>query len=83
LTVDHLLTRNWPCNPICVLCDQAFETTSHLCLECVYAREVWELVSRWVGQSLRVPVLNVAIERWWNASLQGRHIEISVKWPQC
>jgi hypothetical protein len=73
LTADRLLGRNWPCNPVCVLCDQAFETAYHLCLECVYAREVWELVSHWVGQSLRIPVLNVAIEQWWkwNASLQG------------
>jgi hypothetical protein len=37
LTADKLLARNWPCNPVCCLCEQAEETTPHLCLHCVYA----------------------------------------------
>jgi hypothetical protein len=44
LTADRLLARNWPCNPICILCDQDLETADHLCLHCVYAREVWQRV---------------------------------------
>jgi hypothetical protein len=26
LTADKLLARNWPCNPMCPLCDQEDET---------------------------------------------------------
>jgi hypothetical protein len=32
LTADKLLARNWPCNPICPLCDQVEETAAHICL---------------------------------------------------
>jgi hypothetical protein len=41
LTADKLLLRNLTCNPVCPLCVQDLETTEHLCLHCVYAREVW------------------------------------------
>lgn len=37
LTADKLLSRNWPCHPVCALCDQAPETAEHMCLHCVYA----------------------------------------------
>jgi len=45
LTTDNLVARNWPCDPICTLCDQTFETAAHLCLHCSYARQVWVSVS--------------------------------------
>ncbi|WVZ95286.1 hypothetical protein U9M48_041071, partial [Paspalum notatum var. saurae] len=32
LTADKLLKSHWPCNPICVLCDQHPETVVHLTL---------------------------------------------------
>jgi hypothetical protein len=47
LTVDRLQVRNWSCDPICRLCDQEPETAQRLCLHCVYAQEVWHLVSGW------------------------------------
>jgi hypothetical protein len=31
LTADKLLIRNWPCNPVCIFCDQELETAVHLC----------------------------------------------------
>jgi hypothetical protein len=46
LTADKLLVRNWPCNSTTV-CDQEFETAKHLCLQCVFAQEVWVLVAAW------------------------------------
>ena len=30
LTADDLVARQWPCNPICSLCSQEQETSSHL-----------------------------------------------------
>jgi hypothetical protein len=72
LTADRLLARNWPCNPICILCDQDLETADHLCLHCVYAREVWQRVSVWSDGLFTVPVPNVSVETWWNSSVQGR-----------
>jgi hypothetical protein len=47
LTADKLLARNWPCDPICQLCDHELESAEHLCLQCVYAQQVWLLVTQW------------------------------------
>lgn len=44
LTADKLLLRNWPCNPICALCQQEEETAKHLCILCPFALQVWQLV---------------------------------------
>jgi hypothetical protein len=29
LTPDKLMARQWPCNPVCVLCNQEQETAAH------------------------------------------------------
>jgi hypothetical protein len=71
LTADRLLARNWPCNPVCVLCDQELESATHLCLQCVFARQVWYLVSSWTGGRIQIPPLNLSIEHWWNSALHG------------
>ncbi|WVZ95314.1 hypothetical protein U9M48_041096 [Paspalum notatum var. saurae] len=42
LTADKLAQRNWPCNPVCLLCDQEPETALHLCPKCPFALQVWE-----------------------------------------
>jgi len=42
LTADKLLARNWPCNPICTLCNQEQELALHLILHCTFAQQVWE-----------------------------------------
>jgi hypothetical protein len=75
LTADKLLARNWPCDPNCALCEQAPETVPHLILQCVFAREVWVLVSNWTIGLILVPDQEISTENWWNASVQGRSKE--------
>lgn len=65
LTADDLMIRNLPCNPICTLCDQAKETAGHLCLHCVYAREVWDHVSRWTNGLVSVPASFKGLDHRW------------------
>jgi hypothetical protein len=38
LIADKLLIRNWPCNPVCQLCDLVQETTKHISLHCSFAQ---------------------------------------------
>jgi hypothetical protein len=71
LTADRLLARSWPCDPICSLCDQAFESAAHLCLHCVYAQEVWLMVATWSEGLVQVPAPGITLERWWNQALLG------------
>jgi len=46
-TADNLLLKGIECDPVCCLCDQDFETTVHLCLQCYFAQEIWVLVRAW------------------------------------
>lgn len=71
LTTDRLAERNWPCNPVCQLCDQESETAEHMTLRCVFAREVWWLVSQWTFGLIKVPAPDTPIAKWWNRSLGG------------
>jgi hypothetical protein len=54
LTADKLLAHNWPCSPICSMCDQEPKSADHLCLQYVYAQEVWVLVSVWTEGAITV-----------------------------
>ena len=54
LTADKLMIRQWPCNPVCVLCDQEPETAAHLCISCPFVKEVWNHQRAWVGDSILV-----------------------------
>jgi hypothetical protein len=69
LTADKLLARNWPCNPMCPLCDQEDETARHLCLQCVFAQEVWVLVAAWSDNTVTVPRRLQTLESWWSTGL--------------
>jgi len=70
LTADKLAARNWPSFTNCVLCDQEFETATHLCLHCPFARHVWHLVSTWTAGVIQVPQeQDEGIEEWWKSSL--------------
>lgn len=71
LTADKLLARNWPCNPLCSLCDQVQETAQHSALHCVFAKEVWLLVANWTNGLVQVPKDGIHIEDWWNSELSG------------
>nr|XP_034574493.1 uncharacterized protein LOC117838539 isoform X1 [Setaria viridis] len=62
LTADRLLARNWPCNPVCPLCQVEPETATHLCLQCPFALQVGKrsvtgqvvwLLFHWPVQSFR------------------------------
>jgi hypothetical protein len=69
LMADKLQARNWPCNPVCPLCDQAPETAEHISLHCVFLQEVWVLVNAWTTGLVQVPSHGVGLEQWWNSSL--------------
>ena len=55
LTADKMVARHWDCNQTCPLCDQERQTALHLCLHCSYAKEVWQLMSRWTAEQVLVP----------------------------
>lgn len=68
-TADKLLVRNWPCNPICPLCDQEPETAFHLC---PFAKEVWNLVRSWAGECIQININVETMQEWWEKWLQGQ-----------
>lgn len=78
-TADNLRLKGIQCDPICCLCDQELETASHLCLHCVYAREVWSLVSAWTGGMVAVPTLEVDIKEWRNSVIQAAEAAVRPK----
>jgi len=71
LTADKLIKRSWPCDPVCKLCDQEQETAIHLCLECVFARDVWSLMRIWSAGLVQVPEPGLEIDDWWKSSLNN------------
>ncbi|TVU33381.1 hypothetical protein EJB05_25195, partial [Eragrostis curvula] len=71
LTADKLEIRNWPCNPICSLCNSQPETALHLSLNCTYARQVWEIISSWSHNIVQVPEMDIgSIQEWWNKNVE-------------
>lgn len=54
---------------VCSLCDQEQETAVHLCLYCVFAREVWVHMNSWSAGLIQVPDAGMTIEGWWQNSL--------------
>jgi len=65
LTTDKLIARQWPCNPVCVLCNQEQKTAAHLILHCHFAHSVWQKVQDWTEQLVQVPTGNSEIVDWW------------------
>jgi hypothetical protein len=73
---DKLLLRDWPCNPVCVLCDQNLETALHLCIKCPFGLEVWEKVRSWMKNLVVPPSPNTQnIDLWWDSALHSRSKE--------
>jgi hypothetical protein len=68
LTADNLLIWNIRRDPVCALCAQELEEAAHLCLHCVFAREVWMLVAHWSENLVSVSRPGVGLEDWWNSS---------------
>jgi hypothetical protein len=49
---DNLSKRNWQHDPICKLCGIEHETPTHLCKDCPFTKEVWDLLKQWLGLSI-------------------------------
>ena len=69
LTADTLLARNWPCDPVCTLCNQEHETASHLILHCSFARQVWSRMVVWTSNIIQMPAHGVSVIDWWEKEL--------------
>lgn len=69
LTADKLLARQWPCNPICPLCNQDQETASDLILHCVFAQQVWGRMFNWTQALVNTPQSGMQILEWWEREL--------------
>lgn len=68
LMADKLTIRGWPHNQDYPLCDQEPERTTHLCLNCVFAKQVWDKVANWTGHTgfgIVTDIDNIA--DWWTA----------------
>jgi hypothetical protein len=66
LTADNLRIKGIQCDPICALCDQVPETAEHLCLHCVFAKEVWLHVQHWSQDLVTAPRSGAHLLQWWN-----------------
>ena len=69
LTADKLAARQWPCNQICVLCNQEQETAAHLILHCSFALSVWQKMQIWTQQLVQMPIGYSEIIDWWQKEL--------------
>jgi len=69
LTADKLMVRQWPCNPVCVLCNHEQETAAHLILHCPFARLVWEQMEDWTRELVHPPQGGLQINDWWQKEL--------------
>ena len=69
LTADKLAARQWPCNQICVLCNQEQETAAHLILHCSFALSVWQKMQIWTQQLVQMPIGYSKIIDWWQKEL--------------
>ena len=52
LTLNNLIKRNWPNNPICKLRGIDPETLIHLYKDCTFSRQVWSFIKRWFNLSV-------------------------------
>jgi len=66
---DKLAARQWPCNQICVLCNQEQETAAHLILHCSFALSVWQKMQIWTQQLVQMPIGYSEIIDWWQKEL--------------
>ena len=64
LTVDKMIARQWPCNPVCTMCNQEPETTAHLILHCIFSRQVWDKMESWTQRLVQVPVQGLQVMDW-------------------
>ena len=70
-TADNLTRKGIACNSICCFCDQEQESAAHLCLHCVFAQQVWNLVQNWTDGLISLPPSGIGIEEWWNLMINS------------
>ena len=56
----------------CCLCDQSFETASHLALSCPFAREVWHCFQASDPQAVHLAASSSTLETWWAKASRGK-----------
>ena len=64
LTVYKLMARQWPCNPMCSLCNSGQETIDHLILHCSFARNVWTKMAEWTQNLVQQPTDGFEVMDW-------------------
>ena len=69
LTADKMIARQWPCNPVCTMCNQEPETAAHLILHCTFSRQVWDKMESWTQRLVQVPVQGLQVMDWWEKGL--------------
>ncbi|WVZ53711.1 LOW QUALITY PROTEIN: hypothetical protein U9M48_004616, partial [Paspalum notatum var. saurae] len=64
-TADCLSKRGLPHPNTCPLCDQAEETINHLLVSCVFSREIWSTILRFIGLPTAAPQDERSFSGWW------------------
>ena len=64
-TADRLVKRGLDHPTECVLCCQEQETTDHLTMQCVFAREVWYTILQPLRLHHFTPTTHSVLELWW------------------
>ncbi|PNT62408.1 hypothetical protein BRADI_4g02793v3 [Brachypodium distachyon] len=72
LTADNLAIRGWPHSPFCSLCQTHLETIAHLCHECSFTAEEWDLIKLWDNDDSPAPTSTVSIDAYWDSLIRGK-----------
>jgi len=68
LTTDNLQKRQWPYHEHCALCNGPLETAVHLCLNCGFAKVVWNQIFTWEGVNIELLQMQdepIHFRTWW------------------
>ena len=70
LTANNLVKRHWPNDPICKLCGNDPETTTHLCKDYTFTKQVWFVLKSWFGLSFIDTIsTNGSLHSYWRKCL--------------
>ena len=58
LKANNMIKHNWSNDLACKLCGIDPETPTHLCKDCVFAKQVWSLLKQWLGLLLGLSLLD-------------------------
>jgi hypothetical protein len=64
-TVERLIRRGMPADPLCSLCGVSAESLDDLSLQCPFAGQVWFGVAQRLGFPIPVPPATSTISEWW------------------